>query len=57
MLALVRNHHLHTGGLAHYAARRLGALIDHLCNQAAYAYAADFFVITKGQVYWALERA
>ena len=57
MLALVRNHHLHAGRLAHDAACGLEALGLYVGNHAAHANAAHFFVVTEGQVDWALEFA
>ena len=57
VLAFVRYHHLHAGRLTHYAARRLVAARLHVGNQAVHANAANFFVVTKGQMHRAFEFA
>ena len=55
MLAFVRNHHLHAGRFTHNASRWLIAARLHVGNQAVYANAADFFVVTEGQMQWTFE--
>ena len=57
MLALMRDHHLHAGGLAHDAAGRLEALRLHVGDHAPHADAAHLFVVAESQVHRPLELA
>ena len=50
MLAFVGYHHLHAGRFTHNASRGFEAARLHVGNQAVYANAADFFVVTEGQM-------
>ena len=57
VLAFVRDHHLHAGGLAHDAASGLEALGLHVGDHAAHTDAAHLFVVAEGQMDRPLELA